>query len=143
MRRPSLLLSVVLGLATLTGCSGGGPYCDAVDDGRESLATFGQQNDAAFATYADVTTKVAHEAPEDIAQEWTDIAKATKKVVIAHRKADFALEDMKSEEKVNALSQQDIDRITAAHEAFNDTKAQREDVVEHVHDECGIDLSKK
>jgi len=134
---------VVLGLATLTGCSGGGPYCDAVDDGRDALTTFGQQSDAAFATYADVTTQVAHAAPDDIAEEWTDIAKATKKVVIAHRKADFALEDMKVEEKVNALSQQDIDQITAAHEAFNDTKTQREDVVEHVNDACGIDLSKK
>ncbi|GAA2073744.1 hypothetical protein IDH50_13210 [Aeromicrobium tamlense] len=143
MRRPSLLLSVVLGLATLAGCSGGGPYCDAVDAGREPLATFGEQSDAAFSTYADVTTKISRVAPADVKKEWKSIAVSTKKVVIAHRTSGLALEDMKDEVKVNALSKQDIDQITAAHEAFNDTKAEREDVVEHVHDECGIDLSKK
>lgn len=127
----------------VTGCSGGGPYCDAVDEAKEPLTTFGERTDASYATYAEVTAAIAEVAPADAAKDWKAIARATKKVVVAHRKADFALEDMKDEVKVNALSQADIDRITAAHEAFNDTKSQRENVVRHVDDECGIDLSKK
>ncbi|MCD9153001.1 hypothetical protein [Aeromicrobium duanguangcaii] len=143
MRRPILLLCLVLGLGTLTGCSGGGPYCDAIDDAKEPLTSFGKQTDAAFASYAKVTKDIAEVAPEDVKKEWQAIAKATRKVVVAHRKADFRLQDMKDEVKVNALSQQDIDRITAAHEAFNDTRSQRVAVVENVDDECGIDLSEK
>ncbi|GAA3526957.1 hypothetical protein AFL01nite_04260 [Aeromicrobium flavum] len=144
MRRPTLLLlSAVLGLGTVAGCSGGGPYCDAVDDAKEPLTSFGRQTDAAYAEYAQVTADIAEVAPESVRKDWRTIAKATKKVVIVHRKAGFRLQDMKDEVKVNALSQQDIDRITAAHEAFNDTRTQRLAVVEHVDDECGIDLSEK
>lgn len=137
------MLSVILSLGLLAGCSGGGPYCDAVDRDKDALTSFGQRTDEAYATYADVTAEIAEVAPDGIKKQWNVISKATNKVVAAHRKANIRLQDMKSEEKLNALSQADIDRINAAHEAFNDTKSQREDVVRNVDDECGIDLSKK
>jgi hypothetical protein len=144
VRRPTLLLlSAVLGLGAMTGCSAGGPYCDAVDEAKEPLISFGRQTDAAYAEYARVTADIAEVAPESVQKDWRAVAKATKRVVNAHRRADFRLQDMKDEVKVNALSQEDIDRITAAHEAFNDTRTQRFTVVEHVDDECGIDLSEK
>ncbi|MBC9225225.1 hypothetical protein GL325_02700 [Aeromicrobium sp. 636] len=143
MRRPILMLCLVLGLGTVAGCSGGGPYCDAIDEAKEPLTSFGKQTDTAFASYAEVTQDIAEVAPAEVKKEWQAIAKATRRVVVAHRKADFRLQDMKDEVKVNALSKEDIDRITAAHEAFNDTKSQRVTVVENVDAECGIDLSQK
>lgn len=137
------MLSVVLGLGTLSGCSGGGPYCDAVDRDKDVLASFGQRTDEAYASYAEVTAGIAKVAPEGVKKEWDEIAAATQDVVAAHGEADIRLQDMKSEEKLNALSKADLDRINAAYEAFNDTKTQREDVVRNVDDECGIDLSEK
>jgi len=143
VRRSTLLLSVALGLGTLTGCSGGGPYCDAVDRGQEPLKTFGTRTSAAFASYADVTSAVAKAAPADVKEEWQAVAKATRGVVSAYEKAGVRIQDMKDEEKVNALAQADLDRIQAASEAFNDTASQRKELAQHVHDECGIDLSDK
>ena len=135
------MLSAVLGLGTLAGCSGGGPYCDAVDRGEESLKSFGQQTSAAYATYADVTTDIAKNAPADVKEQWQAVAKATRAVVAAHRKADVRIQDMKSEEKVNALSKADLERIQAANEAFNDTATQRRELAQHVNDEGGTNLS--
>jgi hypothetical protein len=143
VRRSTLLLSAVLAVGTLTGCSGGGPYCDAVDAAKEPLTTFGQRNDGAFASYADATTKIAKVAPADVQKEWKAIARATRKVVAAHRKAEVPMQDMKDEVTVNSLSQDDLDRIQTAYEEFNDTAIQRRDMVQDVHDECGIDLSDK
>lgn len=143
VRRPTLALCVVLGLGVLTGCSGGGPYCDAARDGEDSLKDFGRVNSAAFVSSAKVTTAIAKEAPEDVREEWKAVAKATRGVVAAHRKADVRLQDMTKESTVNALSQDDLDRIQAANEAFNDTATQRRDLAQHLHDECGIDLPKK
>ncbi len=127
----------------LTGCSGGGPYCDAADRGEDSLKTFGQLDSAAFTSYAEVTTDIAKSAPKDVQAEWKAVAKATRRVVAAHDKADIRIQDMTDEEAVNALSQDDLDRIQAANEAFNDTATQRRDLAQHLHDECGIDLPKK
>jgi len=143
VRRSTLLLTVVLGLGALGGCSGGGPYCEAVDRGRDTLATFGERTDEAYAAYAEVTADIAAVAPSDVRQEWKAIAKATRRVVKAQKKAGVRLQDMDDDEVVNALTQADIDRLDAAYEAFNDTKTQRKDMVRHVHDECGIDLSEK
>lgn len=143
MRRSALFLSAVLGLGVLTGCSGGGPYCDAIDRNRDTLTSFGALTDEAYGTYADVTTEIAEVAPDAVAKEWKAIAKATRRVVKAHDKAGIRLEDMDVEEKANALSQTDIDRLTEVYEAFADTRSQRQEVVEHAHDECGIDLSEK
>lgn len=143
MRRSTLLLSVVLALSTLAGCSGGGPYCDAVDRGREPLTSFGTRTSDAFATYADVTADVAKVAPADVKKQWQAVAKATRAVVKAYDKADVRIQDMKDEAKVNSLSKADLDRIQAASESFNDTASQRQELAQHVHDECGIDLSEK
>jgi len=132
---------VVLGLGLLTGCSGGGPYCDAVGDGEDVLKSFGRQTSAAYADYADVTRDVAKTAPADVKEQWQAVAKATRAVVAAHRKADIRIQDMKDEEKVNALSREDLERIQAANEAFNDTASQRKELAQHMHDECGTDLS--
>ena len=141
VRRPALLLCLALGLGTLTGCSGGGPYCDAIDRGEDALKSFGRQTSAAYATYADVTADIAKVAPADVKKQRQAVAKATRQVVVAHRKADVRIQDMKSEDKVNALSQADLERIQAANEAFNDTATQRRELAQHVKDECGTDLS--
>lgn len=127
----------------LTGCSGGGPYCDAARAGEDSLTTFGELNNAAFTSYAEVTTDIAKAAPADVEKEWKAVAKATRRVLAAHRKADIRIQDMTDEVAVNALSQEDLDTIQVANEAFNDTATQRRDLAQHLHDECGIDLPKK
>lgn len=127
----------------LTGCSGGGPYCDAARDGEDSLTTFGELNNAAFTSYAEVTTDIAKVAPADVEKEWKAVAKATRRVLAAHEKADIRIQEMTDEVAVNALSQEDLDRIQVANEAFNDTATQRRDLAQHLHDECGIDLPKK
>lgn len=134
---------MVLGLGLVTGCSAGGPYCDAARDGEDSLASFGTLDDASFASYAKVTTSIAKAAPADVEEEWKAVARATRRVVAAHRKADIRIQDMTDEVAVNALSQEDLDRIQTANEAFNDTASQRRDLAQHLHDECGIDLPKK
>ncbi len=143
VRRSALALSFVLGLGTLTGCSGGGPYCDAVDDAKAQLTGFSAKTQANFADNAAAVAAIAEVAPEDVQQQWNKIAKVTKRVVNAQKKSGIAMEELDDEERLNALSQADIDRINAAFEAFNDTVEQREDVVRNVSDECGIDLSEK
>jgi len=143
VRRSVLALCVVLSVGTLTGCSGGGPYCEAVDEAKATFTTFDQRTRANFEANADAATAVAKVAPDDVRKQWRQIAKATRQVVKAQQKAGIALEDLKAEEKVNALSRSDIDRLDQAFAAFNDTKEQREDVVRNVRDECGIDLSEQ
>lgn len=143
MRRIGFLTSLVLGLSLLSSCSAGGPYCDAVDAARDELTTFGTRTNAAFAAYADAVESIAESASAPIDEQWTQIAEATREVIAAHRDAGLRLQDMDDEVKVNALSREGIDRIDAAHEAFNDTRTQRAEVVRDVHDQCGIDLSEK
>lgn len=143
MRRSVLALCVLLALGGLTGCSGGGPYCDAVDASRDTLTSFDERTEQGFAANAEATAAIAEVAPAGVKKQWRQIAKVTKRVTSAQQKAGIALEDLLDDAKVDALSQADIDRLDAAFEAFNDTKQQREDVVKNVNDECGIDLSQK
>lgn len=141
VRRSAPALLLVIGLGTLSGCSGGGPYCDAVDEAKTQLTGFSTKSQADFADNAAAVAAIAKVAPKDVQEQWNQVAKATKRVVNAQRKAGIALEDLAEEERINALSQADIDRLNKAFTTFNDTKEQREDVVRSVHDQCGIDLS--
>lgn len=130
-------------LALTSGCSGGGPYCDAVDTAKDQLVGFNRVTQQNFADNAKAVTAITEVAPADIKPTWLVVDKATTRVVNAQRKAGIALEDLKSQDKVDALSQADIERLNKAFDAFNDTREQREDVVKNVNDECGIDLSEK
>lgn len=128
-------------LGALSGCSGGGPYCDAVDEAQDSLRSFGTSTSAAYEQYAKDTAAIARVAPEATAKQWTQIAEATQGVVDAQRAAGIKLEDMKKTDEVDALSRDDIEKLNRAYEAFNATQDQRKAVVKDVQDTCGIDLA--
>ena len=132
-----------MAVGSLTGCSGGGPYCDAIDENADVFAKFNKLTQANFEANAAAAAEVAKVAPAEISPQWTSISTATADVLSALEKSQIKLEDMKSEEQTNALSQADIDRLDKAFGEFNDTREDREDVVAHAQDECGIDLSKK
>ena|GEM_PF-5469989 len=143
VRRIAFLLCSVLAVGSLTACSGGGAYCDAINENADVFAKFDKRTQANFEANAAAAASVAKVAPAAIAPQWNSISKATTDVVSALDKSGIKLEELKLEEQANALSQADIDRLDKAFGAFNDTQADREKVVAHAQEECGIDLSKK
>lgn len=143
MKRIAASAAVALVAVTaLSACSGQSDYCAAVEDNAETLNTFGKtRTDAAYTTYAETFRTVAKSAPEDVREDWTALAETTEGVLAAQEEVGLALEDMKDEDAVADLSEDQLATLNAAYEAFNDTTEHRDAVVKHVKTECEITLT--
>ncbi len=104
-RTAAILVTTIVGIATLSGCGGGGdPYCDAVDKNKNTLNTFGQKRtDAAYAKYATVFGSIGKKAPASIKKDWTTLSTVTTGIIDAQKKAGVKLEDMTDSAKVKKL----------------------------------------
>lgn len=135
-------LTTALMVMPLVGCSGGGPYCEAVEKYESTLQTFGAtKSDAEFAKYAAATTAIAKVSPEAAQKDWQTLADRTSAVIKAQKKTGLALEDMTKADKVENLSAAEIAAVNKAYEKWNDTADQRKAVVTSIDDECGITLT--
>jgi uncharacterized protein (DUF885 family) len=140
-RTAAFLVSTLVCASVLSGCGGQSAYCEAVDNGKASLNTFGEKRtDAAYAGYAKVLDGVAKVAPKTIKKDWTALADVTKGVIAAQKAVDLKLEEMTVTAKVKKLSAAQLKQLNTAYEAFNATTAQRTAVVKNVKQECKITL---
>jgi hypothetical protein len=140
-RSAALMVVTIVAATTLSGCGGGNAYCDAVDNGKATLNTFGQKRtDAAYANYAKVFAGVAKVAPTSIRKDWTTLADVTKGVISAQKGVGLALEDMTNTTKVKKLTTAQLKKLNTAYQAFNATTKQRTAVVKNVKQECKITL---
>ena len=141
-RTAAILVTTIVGIATLSGCGGGGdPYCDAVEKNKSTLNTFGQKRtDAAYAKYAKVFGSIGKKAPASIKKDWTTLSTVTTGIIDAQKKAGVKLEDMTDSAKVKKLSAAQLKELNTAYKTFNDTKEQRNAVVKNVLQKCDIKL---
>lgn len=141
-RTAAILVTTIVGIATLSGCGGGGdPYCDAVDKNKNTLNTFGQKRtDAAYAKYATVFGSIGKKAPASIKKDWTTLSTVTTGIIDAQKKAGVKLEDMTDSAKVKKLSAAQLKELNTAYKAFNGTKKERNAVVKNVLQKCDIKL---
>ncbi|VXB41734.1 hypothetical protein [Aeromicrobium sp. 9AM] len=141
-RTAAILVTTIVGIATLSGCGGGGdPYCDAVEKNKNTLNTFGQKRtDAAYAKYATVFGSIGKKAPASIKKDWTTLSTVTTGIINAQKKAGVKLEDMTDSAKVKKLSAAQLKELNTAYKTFNDTKDERNAVVKNVLQKCDIKL---
>jgi len=137
------LVSVVMLLPFLSGCSAYGQYCDAVEKAQPQLLDFGKKSTKAFAEYSKLSQQIADVAPEDVADDWTAIAKATGEVAAEHRSAHIDLADMDDSAMTGSLTRDQIKALNQAYLNFNDTQQARKTVVADVLERCKIDLAEK
>lgn len=142
-RNLAIIAAVIAAFSLLTGCSANRDYCNAVESAEAKLQNFGKRSNAAFASYAKVTGKIADAAPKDIADDWRAISKATKAVVEAHEDAGVDLSEMRKVEKVSQLNPGQVEELNAVYEKFNETKTERSAVVADVAKRCKIDLAQR
>jgi hypothetical protein len=141
-RTAAILVTTIVGIATLSGCGGGGdPYCDAVEKNKNTLNTFGQKRtDAAYAKYATVFGSIGKKAPASIKKDWTTLSTVTTGIIDAQKKAGVKLEDMTDSAKVKKLTPAQLKELNTAYKTFNGTKEERNAVVKNVLQKCDIKL---
>nr|MCW2728709.1 hypothetical protein [Aeromicrobium sp.] len=136
----AVLVTAVVSMTVLAGCSGEDPYCAAVKEQKSVLDSFGKKRtDASFATYAKAVRAITSTAPDTIKDDWAKLGSVTDGVVKAHQKAGIKLEDM-TPENLQKVDSDDLKTLNAAYEKFNGTTTQRTAVVKDVKTACDITL---
>lgn len=131
---------------SLTGCGlFGNEYCDSIEANLKTLETYGStESNAAYEKLADTLEEVAKVAPDNVKSDYEALAKATRGVLSAHKKAGVTLEEVKKDPvAANAkLTTEQRNAINTARTAFNPdrTADERASVVTSIKQECEITL---
>lgn len=141
MRR-LIAAAIVAGIAVISVSScGSDPYCDEIEDNKSTLDNFGNEKTMdAYAEDAKELREVAKTAPDDVASDWKTLAEVTQGVLDAQKEAGIKLENMKDEDELGELSEDELKELNDAYNRFNDTSDERSTVVKNVKQECEITL---
>lgn len=141
VQRSLAAVAALVASTLLVGCGGPSAYCESVEENADLLESFGQdRTDAGYTRYAETFSSMADLAPEDVQEEWTQLATVTRGVLEAQEEVGVPLEEMRDDDAVAELSSDDLSTLNEAYEAFNGTGDQRTAVVTNVKQECDITL---
>lgn len=140
-RSAAQLSASLLLLLLLAACGRQSAFCEAAENSERTLLSFGlERTDAAFSQYAEVTAELSELAPDDVIADWRRLDEVTTNVVAQHRMVGVALEDLSDQAVADSLSPAVLGELNSAYEQFNGTRSERERIVTHLENECGLEL---
>lgn len=141
MRR--LIAAIVMAVITsiIISACGADPYCDAIEDNKSTLNSFGNaKTNSAYENYAKTARDIAKVAPDDSKKDWNTLVDVTTDVLDAQESVGLKLEETSDDKKLDELSPKEFDELNKAYTKFNDTADQRAAVVKDVKQKCEITL---